>query len=63
LDEIGADEELVEFVDDRPGHDQRYALDSSKIRSLGWKPRYSFEQGSQLCTLSILHFRGRKWQT
>lgn len=32
----------VEHVTDRPGHDRRYALDSSKIRSLGWKPKGSF---------------------
>ena len=45
LEEVGADKELIEFVDDRPGHDQRYALNSSKIQSLGWEPKYSFEQG------------------
>ncbi len=38
-------EELIEFVDDRPGHDLRYSLDSSKIRNMGWKPRHSFENG------------------
>jgi dTDP-glucose 4,6-dehydratase len=36
--------ELVEFVKDRPGHDRRYALDSSKMENLGWKPQYNFEQ-------------------
>ena len=37
---------LIEFVNDRPGHDQRYAMDSSKIeRELGWRPRESFESG------------------
>ena len=35
---------LIEFVEDRPGHDVRYALDSSKIRKLGWSPRYSFKE-------------------
>lgn len=36
-------EDLVTFVEDRPGHDVRYSLDSSKIRSeLGWKPRHTF---------------------
>lgn len=37
-------EELIEFVKDRPGHDQRYALDSTKIANLGWRPCYNFEQ-------------------
>jgi dTDP-glucose 4,6-dehydratase len=39
-------EKLKTFVKDRPGHDQRYAIDFSKIRNeLGWEPRYSFAEG------------------
>jgi dTDP-glucose 4,6-dehydratase len=39
-------EDLITFVEDRPGHDVRYSLDSSKIRSkLDWKPRFSFKKG------------------
>ena len=39
-------ESLIKHVKDRPAHDRRYALDSSKIRKeLGWKPSFSFEQG------------------
>ncbi len=45
LAELGRDEAALEFVKDRPGHDRRYAIDSSKLRSLGWKPEYTFEQG------------------
>jgi dTDP-glucose 4,6-dehydratase len=38
-------ESLITFVEDRPGHDTRYSLDSSKIQStLGWKPKCSFEE-------------------
>ena len=38
-------EDLIEFVADRPGHDIRYSLDSSKIRKeLGWSPRHSFDE-------------------
>lgn len=37
-------EELIEYVKDRPGHDRRYAIDSTKIQSeLGWKPSFIFE--------------------
>ena len=36
---------VVEVVDDRPGKDQAYLLDSAKARSLGWQPRRSFEEG------------------
>jgi dTDP-glucose 4,6-dehydratase len=37
---------LITRVEDRPGHDRRYAIDSAKITAeLGWKPRHSFEQG------------------
>ncbi|MEK7852041.1 MAG: dTDP-glucose 4,6-dehydratase, partial [Deltaproteobacteria bacterium] len=37
---------LIKFVKDRPGHDRRYAIDSSKIKKeLAWSPRYTFEEG------------------
>lgn len=42
---VGASENLIQFVEDRPGHDQRYALDASRVRKLGWNPRISFEEG------------------
>ncbi len=43
---MGKDESLIEFVEDRPGHDLRYSLDSWKItRDLKWRPRHSFEEG------------------
>jgi len=39
-------ETLITFVEDRPGHDIRYSLDSSKIKNeLGWKPKHDFEAG------------------
>ena len=43
LDILAKENPLIEYVPDRPGHDCRYSLDCSKIRTMGWKPRYSFE--------------------
>jgi dTDP-glucose 4,6-dehydratase len=45
LDLTGASPDLVRHVDDRPGHDRRYAIDSSKVRALGWTPQHSFDAG------------------
>jgi dTDP-glucose 4,6-dehydratase len=45
LDLTGASPDLVRHVTDRPGHDRRYAVDSSKLRALGWTPRHSFDAG------------------
>ncbi|RLI99320.1 MAG: dTDP-glucose 4,6-dehydratase [Candidatus Aenigmatarchaeota archaeon] len=45
LETMKKDEDLIEFVEDRPGHDIRYSLDSNKIRKLGWEPKYKFEEG------------------
>jgi dTDP-glucose 4,6-dehydratase len=47
LDGVGGSEELIEFVEDRAGHDQRYAMETDKIEELGWEPTYSFEEGLQ----------------
>ncbi len=44
LNQIGKTEDLIEYVKDRPGHDRRYAINSSKIKNeLGWQPEHSFE--------------------
>ena len=43
---MGESTDLIEFVEDRPGHDLRYSLDSSKIRnSLNWKNKTNFNDG------------------
>ena len=46
LQNLGKPDSLITYVKDRPGHDRRYAIDSSKIQcELGWQPSYTFEQG------------------
>jgi dTDP-glucose 4,6-dehydratase len=45
---MGLGEDMIEYIEDRPGHDRRYAIDASKITALGWKPDYpreEFERG------------------
>lgn len=45
LEFMGKTKDLIYFVEDRPGHDYRYGLDSTKIRNeLGWKPKRSFDE-------------------
>lgn len=46
INNLSKSENLIAYVEDRPGHDRRYAIDNSKItRELGWQPRYTFEVG------------------
>lgn len=46
LQELGKPESLITYVKDRPGHDRRYAVDSTRLRrELKWQPRYTFEKG------------------
>ena len=40
---LGKPESLIQFVQDRPGHDWDYILDSTRLRGLGWAPRYDFQ--------------------
>ena len=46
LKQLGKSEDLITYVTDRPGHDLRYAIDSTKVeKELGWDRAYTFEQG------------------
>lgn len=49
LEKLGKGEDLITYVKDRPGHDRRYAIDSSKIMNeLGWSPAYQFPEGIEM---------------
>lgn len=49
LELMGKGDEQIEFVEDRPGHDARYSLDSSRVRQvLGWRPELSIEEGLRM---------------
>lgn len=57
---MGRNEDLIEFVEDRPGHDVRYALDSTLLRKeLGWKEKYDFENGLELTVKHYLKYKDR----
>jgi len=45
LELVGKPESLIRPVADRPGHDRRYSLDTTKLRALGWRPEVPFDQG------------------
>lgn len=54
----GKPESLIRPVADRPGHDRRYCLDTSKVRALGWQPRIPFEQG---LADTVSWYRANEW--
>jgi dTDP-glucose 4,6-dehydratase len=55
----GCDPALVRHVEDRPGHDRRYALDDAKLRRLGWAPRGSLED--RLAETVAWYRENRRW--
>jgi dTDP-glucose 4,6-dehydratase len=58
LELCGADESLMEFVTDRPGHDRRYSLSSDKLAALGWAARVRFGDG---LALTVDWYRDNAW--
>ena len=46
IEQLGVSRDLITYVDDRLGHDKRYAIDPTKLETeLGWKPLYTFDTG------------------
>lgn len=60
LDLTSARPDLVRMVEDRPGHDRRYAVDSTKVRDLGWAPQHSFDSGGLEATVDWYR-ENREW--
>jgi dTDP-glucose 4,6-dehydratase len=58
LDLSAADESLIEYVTDRPGHDRRYSLSSDKLKRLGWDPQVRFEEG---LARTVQWYRDNAW--
>jgi dTDP-glucose 4,6-dehydratase len=54
----GADESLIEYVTDRPGHDRRYSLSADKLKALGWEPRVRFAEGLER---TVTWYRENAW--
>lgn len=54
---MGFGDDKIEYIEDRPGHDRRYAIDATKITSLGWKPDYSREKFEQALTETIAWYK------
>ena len=58
LELAGADESLIEYVTDRPGHDRRYSLSSDKLAGLGWRARTRFADGLER---TVSWYRDNAW--
>jgi dTDP-glucose 4,6-dehydratase len=58
LDVVGKSRSLIKAVADRPGHDRRYCLDTTKLRALGWMPQVSFTDGLRD---TIAWYRENEW--
>ena len=58
LELAGKPPSLIRHVPDRPGHDRRYSLDTSKLRALGWAPRMEFKEG---LAATVDWYRANEW--
>lgn len=55
---LGAGEEMIEYVEDRMGHDRRYSIDCSKVRALGWAPEREL---SEALEATVAWYRDNRW--
>jgi dTDP-glucose 4,6-dehydratase len=55
---LGKPESLIKFVEDRPGHDFRYSVDWSKVKSLGFEPKRSFKEALEE---TVTWYRENEW--
>jgi dTDP-glucose 4,6-dehydratase len=58
LSMLGKDDSFIEYVTDRPGHDRRYSIDTSKMRALGWKPERTFDEA---LSETVEWYRANRW--
>jgi dTDP-glucose 4,6-dehydratase len=58
LELVGRPDSLIRHVADRPGHDRRYSLDTTKLQAVGWRPRVDFEQG---LADTVAWYRENQW--
>jgi len=58
LNFLGKDGNFIEYVNDRLGHDRRYSLDCSKIKTLGWKPKFEFDDALET---TINWYKNNEW--
>ena len=55
---LGADESMVRYVPDRPGHDRRYSVDDSRVRGLGWAPQRQLDEALEA---TVAWYRANRW--
>src|SRR5947208_12559728 len=55
---LGADESMIEYVEDRLGHDRRYSIDTAKVSRLGWHPRRGLDEA---LAATVERYRDNRW--
>jgi dTDP-glucose 4,6-dehydratase len=55
---VGVGDEMIEYVEDRLGHDRRYSIDCTKVRALGWKPERELDEALEA---TVTWYRDNRW--